>query len=105
MLVYGETQQIHNERLQAVLKRLAEWNITLNLDKCEFSRSEVKVLGNIVSENAIPYPEKIEAIVNVPAPKNIREVRSFLGMVTQLSKFTDKTKAMADKTKAIERST
>ena len=74
VLVLGETQQIHDERLQAVLKRLAESNITLNLDKCEFSKS--KVLSNIVSSNGIsPDPEKIEAIVNLPAPKNIREVR------------------------------
>ena len=90
VLVHSESQQIHDERLQAVLKRLAESNITLNLDKCEFSRSEAKVLGNIVSANGIsPDPEKIEAIVNLPAPKNIREVRSFLGMVNQLSKFTE----------------
>ena len=99
MLVNGETQQIHDERLQAVLKRLAESNITLNLDKCEFSKSEVKVLGNIVSANGIsPDPEKIEAIVNLPAPKTIREVRSFLGMVNQLSKFTEH---LADKTEMI----
>ena len=43
MLVHGETQPIHDERLQAVLQRLSESNITLNLDKCEFSKSEVKV--------------------------------------------------------------
>ena len=53
VLLHGEIQQIHDERLQAVLKRLAELNITLNLDKCEFSKSEVKVLGNIISANGI----------------------------------------------------
>ena len=99
VLVHGETQQIHDERLQAVLQRLAESNITLNLDKCEFSKSEVKVLGNIVSANGIsPDSEKIEAIVNLPAPKNIREVRSFLEMVNLLSKFTEH---LADKTKPL----
>ena len=57
------------------------------------------MLGNIVSANGIsPDPEKIEAIVNLPAPKNIREVRSFLGMVNQLSKFTEH---LADKTKPL----
>ena len=55
VLVHGETQQIHDERLQAVMKRLAKSNITLNLDKCEFSKSEVKVLGNIVNENGISH--------------------------------------------------
>ena len=81
------------------MKRSAESNITLNLDKCEFSKSEVKVLGNIVSANGIsPDPEKVEAIVNLPAPKNIREVRSFLRMVNHLSKFIEH---LADKTKPL----
>ena len=99
ILVHGKSQQIHDERLQAVLKRLADSNITLNLEKCEFSKSEVRVLGNIISGNGIsPDPSKIAAIVNLPAPKNIKEVRSFLGMVNQLSKFTNH---LADKTKPL----
>ena len=99
MLVHGETQQIHDERLQTALKQLAELNITVNLDKCEFSKSEDKVLGNIVSANGInPDPEKIEVIVNLIAPTNIHEIRSFLRMVNQLSKFTDH---LADKTKPL----
>ena len=96
ILVHGKSQQIHDERLQAVLKRLADSNITLNLEKCEFRKSEVRVLGNIISGNGIsPGPSRIAAIVNLPAPKNIKEVRSFLGLVNQLSKFTNH---LADKT-------
>ena len=71
----------------------------MNLDKCDFSKSEAKVLDNIVSANGISLdPENIEAIVNLPAHRNIREVRSFLGMVNQLSKFTEH---LADKTKPL----
>ena len=78
---------------------MSDSNITLNLEKCEFSKTTVKVLGNIVSsEGASPDPDKIEAIVNLPAPKNVSEVRSFLGMINQLSKFTDH---LADKTKPL----
>ena len=66
---------------------------------CEFSKTTVKVLGNIVSSEGVsPDPDKIEAIVNLPAPKNVSEVRSFLGMINQLSKFTDH---LADKTKPL----
>ena len=90
ILVHGESQKIHDERLQAVLKRLADSNITLNLEKYAFSKPEVRVLGNIISGNGIsPGPSKIAAIVNLPAPKNNKEVRSFLGLVNQLSKFTN----------------
>ena len=77
-------------------ERLADSKITVNIEKCEFSKSEVRVLGNIISRNGIsPDPSKIAAIVNLPAPKSIKEVRSFLGMVNQLSKFTNH---LADKT-------
>ena len=99
ILVHGESQQLHGERLQAVLKRLADSSITLNFEKCKFSESEVRVLGNSISGNGIsPDPSKIAAIANLPAPKNIKEVRSFFGMVNQLSKFTNH---LADKTKPL----
>ena len=99
ILVHGENQDQHDQRLHAVLKRLSDSNITLNLEKCEFSKTTVKVLGNIVSSEGVsPDPDKIEAIVNLPAPKNVSEVRSFLGMINQLSKFTDH---LADKTKPL----
>ena len=99
ILVHGENQDQHDQRLHAVLKCLSDSNITLNLEKCEFSKTTVKVLGNIVSSEGVsPDPDKIEAIVNLPAPKNVSEVRSFLGMINQLSKFTDH---LADKTKPL----
>ena len=99
ILVHAENQDQHDQRLHAVLKRLSDSNITLNLEKCEFSKTTVKVLDNVVSsEGIIPDPDKIEAIVNLPAPKNVSEVRSFLGMINQLSKFTDH---LADKTKPL----
>ena len=99
IVVHGRTQGIHDKRLHQVLDSLEKANITLNLDKCEFNKSQIKILGNIVSSNGIsPDPEKVKAIADLPAPRNISQTRSFLGMVNQLSKFTDH---LADKTKPI----
>ena len=54
--------------------------------KCEFSMGKVKVLGYIVSsEDIAADPEKIEAIRNLAAPRNVAEVRSFLGMINHMS--------------------
>ena len=69
--------------------------------KCEFSVSKVKVLGHIVSsEGTAADPEKIEAIRNLATPRNVAEVRSFLGMVNHVSKFaghlTSKTKPLRE---------
>jgi len=45
VLVHGKDQQQHDERLEAVLKRLLEAGVTLNLDKCVFSIKQVTVPG------------------------------------------------------------
>ena len=81
------------------MNRLEKANITLNLDKCEFNESQIKILGTIVSSKGIIHdPEKVEAIADLHAPKTISQIRSFLGMINQFSKFADHP---ADKTKPI----
>lgn len=88
ILIYGNTQEEHDERLLAVLTRLEEAGLTLNREKCEFSRREVKFLGHILSQDGVRSdPDKVAAIVNMEEPVTVKELRRFLGMVNQLSKF------------------
>ena len=78
IIVQGCDQVQHDERLHTVLKRLAEADVTLNLAKCESCVTKVKVLGHVVSAEGISAnPQEIEAIRNLPTPKNVTEVRSF----------------------------
>ena len=99
VLIHGKDQQQHDERLEAVLKRLLEAGVTLNLDKYVFSTKQVKFLGHVISSNGIEVdPDKVKAIADLPPPTNVQEVRTFLGMVNQLSKFSDH---LADKSKSI----
>ena len=63
VLVHGESQVQHDDRLVKVLRRLKECGLTLNSDKCKFSQSKVRFLGHIVgSEGIHPDPQKIKAI-------------------------------------------
>ena len=90
IIVHGSDVAEHDKRLNKVLKRLSQANITLNKAKCEFGVKSVKILGHIVSSEGItPDPSKIKAIVSLPKPKNVKELRSFLGMVNHLSKFAN----------------
>ena len=58
ILVHGKTQKEHNERLEAVLTRLIRARITLNPEKCEFSRKQLKFSGHSLSAQGIgPDPE------------------------------------------------
>ena len=89
ILVHGKTQQEHDVRLHAVLKRLAEVGLTLTQEKCAFSQKQVTFLGQILTAEGIQSdPDKIAAIVGMREPTTIKELRRFLGMTNQLSKFT-----------------
>ena len=73
--------------------------LTLNREKCEFSQSEVKFLGQMVDKNGVcPDKAKVRAIQEVSKPKNVSDVRRFLGMVNQLGKFSPN---LAEKTRPI----
>ena len=87
-LVYGRTQEEHDERLFKILQRIQDANLTLNLEKCQFSKSSIEFLGQVIDGSGIrPDPEKIAAIVDMPTPTNVGDIRRFLGVVNQMGKF------------------
>ena len=89
ILVFGENQTQHDKRLMDVLQRLEKCGVTLNSEKCEFSVRSVKFVGHIIGEDGISAdPLKVKAIIEMDKPSNITELRRFLGMANQLSKFT-----------------
>ena len=88
VLIYGKTEAEHEHRLEKVLHRLKAAKVTLNVEKCQFAKSSIRLLGQIVSENGIqPDPAKVRAITEMPSPQNVSDVRRFMGMANQLSKF------------------
>ena len=88
ILVFGKSFKDHDEHLKETLCKLEEANLTLSEEKCEFAKPSVEFLGTIVNAESIQVdPKKVEAITKMAAPKDPSELRGFLGMVNQLSKF------------------
>ena len=88
ILVYGATQEEHDKRLIQVLQHLQDANLTLNFEKCRFCMDKVKFLGQMLDKQGVhAKPEKVVAIVDMPTPSNVGDVRRFLGVVNQMSKF------------------
>ncbi|CAD5227577.1 unnamed protein product [Bursaphelenchus xylophilus] len=86
--VTGETDGKHLENLREVLKRLRDAGLRLKADKCEFFKKEITLLGHIINAEGIKaLPQKIEAIQNMPAPRNLKELTSVLGMIQYYAKF------------------
>ncbi|XP_054276522.1 uncharacterized protein K02A2.6-like [Macrosteles quadrilineatus] len=87
-LIWGRTKEEHDECLRAVLERVQANGITLNKQKSEFCKKTVTFLGFVLSKDGIkPDPSKVQAIVDLPAPRNSNEVQRFMGMITFLAKF------------------
>ena len=90
ILVWGTTLEEHNRNLMAVKQRITESGLTLNEDKCQYGKKEVKFFGHLLSAQGLrPSPEKVDAILQMPAPRNVTELRSLCGMLNYLSRFTD----------------
>ena len=55
--------------------------LKLRPQKCQLFQKEVEFLGHIINESGVnTNPKKIECIADWPIPRNVREVRSFLGL-------------------------
>jgi len=81
VVVYSSSAEEHAARLEHVLSRFADANLQLHPDKCAFAQSQVQYLGYVLSENGVSAsPEKVTAVRKYPTPKNVRDVRAFLGL-------------------------
>ena len=78
--VFGDSYEGCLENLRKVLERSQEKNLVLNWEKCHFMVTQGIVLGHTVSKNGIEVDKaKVELISNLPTPKCVRDIRSFLG--------------------------
>ena len=88
ILVYSKDAQEHEHHLRIVLQTLRENQLFAKLSKCDFWLKEVSFLGHIVYAKGIRVDSvKIEAIVNWKPPRNVTEVRSFLGLAGYYRRF------------------
>ena len=79
-LVFGDSFEGCLENLRRVLKRCQKKNLVLNWEKCHFMVTQGIVLGHIVSKNGIEVDKaKVKMISNLPTPKCVKDIRSFLG--------------------------
>ena len=88
VIIFSATFKEHLDRLEAVFTRLQENNLKLKASKCKFFKSQVTYLGHVVSDAGIQTDsEKLEALKSWPVPKNVKEVRSYLGFTGYYRRF------------------
>ena len=88
ILVYSKYRENHDTHLRVVLETLRKKQLYAKLNKCEFWLNEVSFLGHIVSKEGIRVNlKKIEVVLDWKPPRNVTEVRSFLGLVGYYKRF------------------
>ncbi|XP_055903103.1 uncharacterized protein K02A2.6-like [Eupeodes corollae] len=88
LLVSGKTVEEHIQRLKAVLTRLREYGFHIKIEKCSFFQTSLKYLGHVITSTGLkPDPDKSAAIVSMPPPQNLSQLRSFLRAINYYGKF------------------
>jgi len=88
ILIFSNTLQEHLDILRTVLDILHKNQLYLKFNKCNFITSSTKFLGHVLtSEGLHTDPSTVEAVRNFPVPKNLQELRGFLGLANYYRKF------------------
>ena len=83
VLIVGHSFEEHINNLQEVLNAIKNAGLKLKPDKCHFGQTNIRFHGfQITNEGLSPDPEKVQAINEYPVPKDLSELRRFLGMAS-----------------------
>lgn len=88
VIVCTSSFEEHLRLLKEVFERLSTAGLTVNRDKCHFCKPQLKYLGYVVGENGLMVdPSKVEAILNIPTPKKVGDVRRLIGLASWYRRF------------------
>jgi translation initiation factor IF-2 len=80
ILAFSKTIDDLKKIKQMILEKAQEYNLYFKAKKCEFRKPKIKYLGLVVKEGKLAMdPTKLKEILDWPAPKTVKEVRSFIG--------------------------
>ena len=81
ILIHSKNEQEHEEHVRIVLQVLREEQLYAKFSKCDFFKDKIQYLGHIVFKDGISFdPDKVKAIMGWPVPKDVSDIRSFMGI-------------------------
>lgn len=99
ILIPATSVMIGMQHLRKTFEALHQAGFSINIDKCKFFVTTIEYLGREISSEGIrPSRGKAEALLKSPVPKNVREVRQFMGLASYFRKFIP---SFAEKTACI----
>ena len=84
----AEVRTTHDHALQGLLERCTERGIVLNAAKLQLRLESITYMGHVITKDGLKAdPEKVSAIMDMPAPDDVSKLRGFLATVNYLAKF------------------
>ncbi|XP_029163713.1 uncharacterized protein K02A2.6-like [Nylanderia fulva] len=88
IFVTGETDEIHLKTLYMVFQRLEQSGFHVNINKCDFFKEKLDLLGFVINKEGLHKSEtKVKAMTNAPVPRNKKQLESFIGLITYYARF------------------
>jgi hypothetical protein len=82
LCLFRSSLKDHLEKLEEVLRHLCNAGLKVNAKKSTFCALEIEYLGYILTRDGIqPQSNKVQAILAIQPPTNVKQLRHFLGMV------------------------
>ena len=81
VIVGAEGEEGHDAIVEDVVRRLAENDLYVKLEKCKWKVREIGFLGVVIGKEGIKMEEeKIKVVLDWPVPKLVKDVQKFLGL-------------------------
>jgi len=88
VLVGTETEEGYDEIVEEILRRLEKNNLYIKPEKCVWKVRKIGFLGVVIGPNGIEMEEeKVDGVLSWPQPKNVKDVRKFLGFINYYRRF------------------
>lgn len=88
IIIMVEDDDEYFQNLEMVMAKLLEYGLKINPDKCLFITDRVEFCGHEIDANGLhKTQEKINAILKAPKIENVKQFRSFLGLVQYYAEF------------------
>jgi len=88
VLVGTETEEGHDEIVEEVLRKLEENNLYVKPEKCAWKVRKIGFLGIVIKPSGIEMEkEKVDGVLSWPEPRNVKDIRKFLGLANYYRRF------------------
>jgi transposase InsO family protein len=88
--VSGVSKDDHIKNLREVFRRLQAVGLRIKLAKCDFFKPRVCYLGHVIDKDGLhPDERKIKALLDAPHPRDLQQLRAFLGLVNYYGRFVN----------------